>query len=226
MQGTLANVLAIILGAILGTLFGRQLPEKIKNTVMQGVGLVVLFIGLDMALETENLLIVLLSILAGAVIGELLSIQERLNKWGEKLKNRFDSTGGSLFTQGFVSSSLIYCVGALAVMGPLESGLKGEHSILYAKSILDGVMSIVLSATFGIGVAFSALAVLLYQGSITLMAGWVSTFLTEAVISEITATGGILIIGLGIIILDIKDIKVGNLLPSLLFAFLLALFWN
>lgn len=226
MQGTLANVLAIILGAILGTLFGKQLPEKIKNTVMQGVGLVVLFIGLDMALETENLLIVLLSILAGAVIGELLSIQERLNKWGEKLKNRFDSTGGSLFTQGFVSSSLIYCVGALAVMGPLESGLTGEHSILYAKSILDGVMSIVLSATFGIGVAFSALAVLLYQGSITLMAGWVSTFLTEAVISEITATGGILIIGLGIIILDIKDIKVANLLPALLFAFVLALFWN
>ena len=226
MQGTLANVLAIILGAILGTLFGRQLPEKIKNTVMQGVGLVVLFIGLDMALETENLLIVLLSILGGAVIGELLSIQERLNKWGEKLKNRFDSTGGSLFTQGFVSSSLIYCVGALAVMGPLESGLTGEHSILYAKSILDGVTSIVLSATFGIGVAFSALAVLLYQGSITLMAGWVSTFLTEAVISEITATGGILIIGLGIIILDIKDIKVGNLLPALLFAFVLALFWN
>ena len=226
MQGTLVNVAAIILGAILGTLFGRQLPEKIKNTVMQGVGLGVLLIGFQMALGAENLLIVIFSMVAGAVTGELLSIQERLNKWGEKLENRFAANGNNLFTKGFVSSSLIYCVGAMAVMGPLESGLTGEHTILYAKSILDGVISIILSATFGIGVAFSSLSVFIYQGSITLMAGWVSTFLDDAIISEITATGGLLIIGLGLTILEIKEIKVGNLLPALLFAFVLALFWS
>lgn len=226
MQGTLVNVMAIILGAILGTSFGKYLPKKIKNTVMQGVGLGILLIGFQMALETENILIVLFSVVAGAVTGELLSIQERLNNLGEKLENRFASSRDNRFTKGFVSSSLIYCVGALAVMGPLESGLTGEHSILYAKSMIDGVMSIVLGAAFGIGVAFSALSVFLYQGAITLMAGWFSTFLNDAVISEISATGGILIIGLGLTILDIKEIKAGNLLPALFFAFVLALFWS
>jgi len=226
MQGTLVNAAAIIAGALLGTLFGVYLPEKIRVTVMQGIGLGTLLIGFQMALGVENILLLLLSLVAGAITGEICSIQERLNSWGKALEKRFSSPGNDLFTKGFVTTTLLFCVGAMAIVGPLESGLTGEHSILYAKSLIDGVASIILSASFGVGVAFSALSVFLYQGSITLLAGWLNTYLTETVIAEVTATGGLLIVGIGLNILEIKEIKVGNLLPALLYAFLLALLWG
>nr|PZN03277.1 MAG: DUF554 domain-containing protein [Bacillota bacterium] len=214
MLGTIINSLAIVVGALMGSFLKGRFPENISTTLMQGLSLVVMLIGLSMALETKNLLIVTLSIVSGAVLGEIMRIEERLNRLGENLEKRFGGGDGD-FTKAFVSASLIYCVGAMAIMGALESGLTGNHSILLVKSILDGVSSVVFSSTLGIGVAFSAATVFIYQGSITLAAGLIKSYLTDVVIAEMTAAGGLLIFGIGINMLERNSrIKVGNLLPS------------
>lgn len=214
MLGTIINSLAIVVGALMGSFLKGRFPENISTTLMQGLSLVVMLIGLSMALETKNLLIVTLSIVSGAVLGEIMRIEERLNRLGENLEKRFGGSDGD-FTKAFVSASLIYCVGAMAIMGALESGLTGNHSILLVKSILDGVSSVVFSSTLGIGVAFSAATVFIYQGSITLAAGLIKSYLTDVVIAEMTAAGGLLIFGIGINMLERNSrIKVGNLLPS------------
>lgn len=214
MLGTIINSLAIVVGALMGSFLKGRFPENISTTLTQGLSLVVMLIGLSMALETKNLLIVTLSIVSGAVLGEIMRIEERLNRLGENLEKRFGGGDGD-FTKAFVSASLIYCVGAMAIMGALESGLTGNHSILLVKSILDGVSSVVFSSTLGIGVAFSAATVFIYQGSITLAAGLIKSYLTDVVIAEMTAAGGLLIFGIGINMLEGNSrIKVGNLLPS------------
>ena len=226
MLGTVVNAAAILVGALLGRFLKAGLPEKIKSIILQAVGLVTILIGLKMVLEGRNILLIFGSMLAGAITGELLALEERLQKWGVALQRRFSSPGGDAFTQGFVTASLLFCVGAMAVMGALESGLTGKHTTLLAKSVLDGISSIMLSAVLGPGVAFAALPVFLYQGSITVLAGSMRPFFTEAVLAEMTATGGLLILGISLNILEIKQIKVGNLLPALLYAFVLALFFG
>lgn len=226
MLGTVVNVAAILVGALLGRFLKAGLPEKIKSIILQAVGLVTILIGLQMVLEGRSILLIFGSMLAGAITGELLALEERLQKWGVALQRRFSSPGGDAFTQGFVTASLLFCVGAMAVMGSLESGLTGKHTTLLAKSVLDGISSIMLSAGLGPGVAFAALPVFLYQGSITVLAGSLRHFFTEAVLAEMTATGGLLILGISLNILEIKKIKVGNLLPALLYAFVLALFFG
>ncbi|MCF6096269.1 DUF554 domain-containing protein [Thermovorax subterraneus] len=215
MFGTVINSIAIIMGALLGNLLKGRFSENISTTLMQGLSLVVMLIGLSMALKTENLLIVTLSIVSGAVLGEIMKIEERLNRLGETLEKRFGGGDGD-FTKAFVSASLIYCVGAMAIMGAIESGLTGNHSILLVKSILDGVSAVVFSSTLGIGVAFSAATVFLYQGSIAMAAGFIKSYLTDAIITEMTAAGGLLIFGIGINMLEGKSrVKVGNLLPAI-----------
>ncbi len=228
MLGTVVNAVAILVGALLGRFVKAGLPERIKNIILQAIGLITILIGLQMVLEARNVLLILGSMLAGAISGELLALEERLQKWGESLQRRFSSPGGTgaTFTQGFVTASLLFCVGAMAVMGSLESGLTGKHTTLFAKSILDGITSIMLGAGLGPGVAFAALPVFLYQGSITLLAGSLRSLMTEAVLAEMTATGGLLILGISLNILEIKKIKVGNLLPALLYAFILAFFFG
>ncbi len=226
MLGTVVNVAAILVGALLGRFLKAGLPEKIKSIILQAVGLVTILIGLQMVLEGRSILLIFGSMLAGAITGELLALEERLQKWGVALQRRFSSPGGDAFTQGFVTASLLFCVGAMAVMGSLESGLTGKHTTLLAKSVLDGISSIMLSAGLGPGVAFAALPVFLYQGSITVLAGSLRHFFTEAVLAEMTATGGLLILGISLNILEIKKIKVGNLLPALLYAFVLALLFG
>ncbi|MDN5332020.1 MAG: uncharacterized protein PWP45_1245 [Tepidanaerobacteraceae bacterium] len=214
MFGTIVNSAAIIVGALTGNLLKGRFPENISSTLMQGLSLVVMLIGLSMALKTENLLIVTLSIVSGAILGEIMRIEEKLNRLGETLERRFGNGDGD-FTRAFVSASLIYCVGAMAIMGAIESGLTGNHSILFVKSILDGVSAVVFSSTLGIGVAFSAITVFLYQGSIALAAGFIKSYLTDAIIAEMTAAGGLLIFGIGINMLEGKSrVKVGNLLPA------------
>lgn len=215
MLGTIVNVAAIITGAVLGNFLKSGFPENIKSTIMQGLSITVMLIGLSMALKTQNILVVTLSIVVGAVTGEILRIEDRLNNFGKNLEERFGNGEGD-FTRAFVSASLIYCVGAMAIMGSIESGLTGNHTTLFVKSILDGVSAVVFSSSMGIGVAFSALPVFLYQGSITVAAAYVKSFLTEAIIREMTATGGLLIFAIGINMLGIKvNIKVGNLLPAI-----------
>ncbi len=219
MTGTLVNAAAIITGSFLGLLFKKGLPERLRQTLMYAIGLGVLLIGGKMALQAQNILIVLTSLVLGGILGELINIEGYLEKFGLYIQSRVDEN--SSIAKAFVTSSLLYCVGSMAVMGALESGLTGNHSTLYAKSILDGVTSVIFASTLGIGVVFAALPVLLYQGAITLAASLLQPLLTPEAVAEMTGTGGLLIIGIGLSLLEIKKLKIGNLLPGILIALIL-----
>ncbi|HHX24451.1 MAG: DUF554 domain-containing protein [Tepidanaerobacteraceae bacterium] len=222
MLGTIVNTVTVVIGALLGCLLKERFSENIKNTVMHGLTLTVMLIGISMAISTSNFLIVTLSMVIGGIIGELLKIEDRLNAFGNQLEARFAKEDGN-FTKAFVSASLVYCVGAMAILGAIQSGLSGDHSTLFVKSILDGVSAIVFSSTLGIGVAFAAIPVFLYQGAIALGAASVKAFITDTIITEMTATGGLLIFAIGINLLGLNvKIKVGNLLPAVLVAVILA----
>lgn len=222
MLGTVVNALAILAGGLLGAVLGGVIKEKSRDTVMQGLGLSVAIIGLTMALKSANPLIGIASLVLGGLVGEWIEIEGRLYKAAARVEKRFVRGKGGL-AQGFVTTSLIYCVGAMAIMGSLESGMTGNHATLYAKAMLDGVSAVVFASTLGLGVALSSLSVFVYQGAITLLAAWISQWLTPAAVNEMTATGGILIVAIGLNILGIKNIRVGNLLPAILIAVLLTL---
>ncbi len=225
MIGTIVNVAAIIVGSLAGFLVKGRLPERFQNIVMQGISLAVLIIGLQMAFSVESTkgtLVVIFSLVIGGIIGEILRVESRLEGFGELIQKRFGSDDG-LFVQGFVQSSLIYCVGAMAIMGAIQDGLNNDPSILFTKSLLDGTASVAFSATFGIGVLFSSIPVLLYQGSITLLASWAQKILNQDVVAMMTATGGLLIMAIGLNMLLSAKIKIGNLLPSIFVAIAIAL---
>lgn len=217
--GTIANVVTIIIGTMLGLTL-TSIKERYKETIMQGIGLTVVVIGLQMAFETESIIIVLLSILFGALIGEALQLEERLNNLAHTISRKFTKGKDSAnFAQAFITASLIFVVGAMAILGPLDSGMRGDHGILYTKSILDGFTAMVLTSTLGIGVGLSAIPVFLYQGTIALFAAKINKYIPEVIlnslITEITAIGGILIIAIGLNILNLMKIRVTNLLPAL-----------
>lgn len=214
MLGTIVNSIAIIIGSSIGVLITRGIKDEYKKTIMDGIGLTVILIGLMGGIKSENIILVTISIVLGSIIGEMMGIERKLDNLGNKLEERFGKDN-STFSKGFVTASLVYCVGAMAIVGSLESGLMGDHSTLFAKSILDGISSIIFSSTLGIGVAFSAIPVLLYQGIITLLATFLKDVLKPEVIMEMSAVGGILIMAIGINILEIKKIKVGNMLPGI-----------
>lgn len=221
MLGNVVNGLAIVIGSLIGLLLTRGLPEKIKITIMQAVGLAVVLIGIKMGIGSQEMLVVVLSLAVGGLVGEALDIEMKLERFGNALQKRVARGGDSTFAQGFVSASLIYCVGAMAVMGALQSGLEGDHSILYAKALIDGVTSIIFASTLGIGVLFSAISVVFYQGTITLLASYISGLLTSAIILEMSATGGLLIAAIGFNLLGTSRIRVGNLLPAVFVPILL-----
>jgi uncharacterized membrane protein YqgA involved in biofilm formation len=215
MLGTLINTAAVILGSLVGLSLHRGLPERIKRITFQGVGLVTLFIGVQMALQTRNLVVLFTSILIGAIIGGVIDVQRHLERFGNFLKAKSGSTD-ERFTDGMLTAFLIFCVGPMTILGSVQDGLNGDPSILIAKSILDGFVSVSLASTLGVGVLFSAVPLFLFQGATTLMAAYSRTFFTEILIRELSAVGGILLLGLGIKMLEIKDIDVANLLPSLI----------
>ncbi len=220
MLGTIVNTLAIIAGAVLGLFLRKGIPQRFRDIVIQGLGLVVALIGIKMAFKTNNELIVIFSLVLGGCLGEALDLERLLEKIGERLNALVKSREGD-FVKGFVSCSLLYCVGAMAIMGALESGLTGKHNILYVKSALDGFSAIIFASSIGSGVLFSSLSVLVYQGLITLLAQTVKVFMTDAVIAEMTATGGLLIIAVASNLLGIKQFKVANLLPAIFVAIIL-----
>ena len=214
MIGTIVNIAAVLGGSTVGVLFRGRFPEKVQNTVIHGISLAVILIGMQMAFSIEkdpDILLVIFSLVIGAVIGESLQIEKRLNKFGESLKEKFGG-GDDLFVQGFVQASLIYCVGAMAIMGAIQDGLNSNPSILYTKSLLDGITSIAFAASTGIGVAFSVIPIFIYQGSITLASSWAAVYLTEDMIRVMTASGGLLITAIGLNMLGVSKIKTGNLL--------------
>ncbi|ERM92762.1 membrane protein [Caldanaerobacter subterraneus subsp. yonseiensis KB-1] len=215
MLGTIVNSIAIIVGGTIGTLLKVGIPDRFKNIVMQGVALSVAIIGISSGLQFNNLMLVIVSLVIGGVIGEALDIEGYLNRLGDTLQRKLSKDNGSTISKGFVTASLVYCVGAMAIVGSLKEGLSGDHSILFAKSVLDGISSIIFASTFGVGVIFSAISVFLYQGSITLGASFLQELLIKPVIDDMTAVGGILIFAISLNMLEIKSIKVGNLLPSI-----------
>ncbi|KIL38807.1 membrane protein [Gordoniibacillus kamchatkensis] len=221
--GTIVNAAAIIVGGLLGICL-PGIPERVKRTVMQGLGLAVGVLGLSMALKTDNLLIMIVSLVIGGLLGEWLQIERRLEQAGEWLERKSGalSKGRGKFAEGFVTTTLIYCVGAMAILGSIDSGLRHNHLILYTKSMLDGFSSIIFASTLGVGVLFSALPVFVYQGAIALCASLITLLVGDemlgAMIKEVSAVGGVLIIGIGLNVLEIKRVHVGNLLPSLLIA--------
>jgi uncharacterized protein len=217
--GTLANTGAIIAGSLLGLILGKRLPERFKTILMQAIGLALIFIGLQMAFAAKDILIVTGCLLMGAVTGEALNIEQRIESFGQWLKIRFRSSS-STFVQGFVSASLVYVTGAMAIVGSIQDGTMGDARTLYIKSLLDGILSLAFSATLGIGVLFSAFSVLVVQGSITLLSSVLLFMQEPEIIVAITATGGLLILGIGTNILEITKIRIGNLIPALFYAVL------
>ncbi len=213
MLGTIVNCLAIICGSFAGMLFRNGIPEKYNQTVMQAIGLAVILVGIKSALGCDDLLVIIISLALGSVLGEFIGIESYLDKLGNFLETKlFKNSKG--FSAGFVTASLLYCVGSMAIVGSLESGLTGNHDTLYAKACLDGISGIILTSSLGIGVMFSAIPVLVYQGGITLMAGVLKPLLIPAVVSQMSGTGGLLILALGLNMLREKKIKVGNMLPA------------
>jgi len=222
MKGTIVNVIAIFLGCAIGIILRSKFPQKIEKIIMQVLGLVSLLIGIQMAVKANNILLVIFSLVIGGVIGEIIGIERGLEKFGENIKKKFKgNVNTERFVEGFLTASLLYCVGSMAIMGAIKEGLSGNPDILYTKSLLDGVTSIAFTAAMGIGVLFSTIPVFLYQGGITLLAHTVKDLLSPEIINEMTAVGGILILGIGLGLLEIKKIKVGNLLPAILLAALL-----
>ncbi len=225
MKGTLVNTVAVLVGSGLGVLLKTGLAEKYKETVMQTLGLAVGIIGIKMALASENFIMVILSLVIGAIMGEYFTLNKKIDNLGQKLTAKCGEKYGDVGV-GFVTASLIYCIGAMAIVGALQDGINGDAGILYAKALLDGISAIVFAATLGIGVSLSALSILVYQGSITLLAGVLQPLLIPAVITEITATGGVLIIAIALSMLNILKIRIANLLPSMLVVIFFAYLWK
>lgn len=214
MLGTVVNSVAIIIGGIIGLFLKKGIKDEYKDTIMNGIGLCIIIIGIMGAIESQNIILVVASIVLGSILGETIDIEKRLNTLGDNLEKRF-SKDGSNFSKGFVTASLVFCIGAMAIQGSIQSGLTGDHSILLIKTVLDGTLSVMFASTLGIGVAFSSIAVFLYQGSITLLANGIKGFMTPDIINEMSAVGGVLIMAIGINILEIKKIRIGNMLPAI-----------
>ncbi len=226
MIATLINSGVIILGCIVGFFIKGGIPERFNKTIMNGLELCAMFIGFSGALEGKNIIITIVSMSVGAFIGELIDIDKWINKLGDTLQNKFNkgNRNENKIAEGFVTSSLLYCVGAMSIVGAMQAGLSGNYDTIYAKTVLDGVSSIIFSASLGIGVIFSSVTVLIYQGGITLCASFLSGILSQPVIAEMTAVGSLMIVGLGLNLLEATDIKIANLLPGILVPIILGIF--
>ncbi|MEE4255449.1 MAG: DUF554 domain-containing protein [Bacteroidales bacterium] len=220
-MGTIINVAAVIVGSLIGLLINRKLPQKIVTIIFQVMGLFTLVLGISMSLKTEHYIIVIASLVLGAVIGEWIGLEKYMNQWSEKLKSRL-KFGNDKFTDGLVTAFLLYCMGAMTILGAVEEGLEGTYDILLMKSLMDGVSSVALASALGVGVIFSVIPMLVYQGGLTLFSAYVEEHFTEVIISDLSATGGILLIGLGINILEIKHLKILNMVPALVIVVILS----
>lgn len=216
MIGTLINAVAVIIGGGLGLLFRRQLPARLTDSLIKAMGLCVFVIGISGAIKGDIMLLVV-SLGLGTLIGEILDIDKALNRLGAWLQKKLGS-GESKLAEGFVTTTLLFCVGAMAIVGSIESGLTGDHSIIFTKSVIDAVSAIVFASALGAGVLLSAIPVLLYQGSIVLFAGALQGVFSEALITQISATGSVMILALGLNMITGTKIKAANLLPGLLIA--------
>ena len=212
--GAAVNAAAVLVGGLVGLLIGKALNKRIGDAVMTGLALVVIYIGFSGALKGQNTLVTIISIAIGAVLGTIMHLEDGVKLLGKKIEEQVSKNGEGKIAKGFVSSSLLFCVGAMAITGPLDSGLTGNHTTQYTKALLDGIGAIVFASSLGVGVLFSAGFILLYQGSITLLAVYIKPFLSEVVINEMTCVGSLLIMALGFNMLGITKIKVMDIVPA------------
>ena len=213
--GSIVNALSVIVGSIIGIYFGSFLSEKIRKAIFQIIGLFTLVLGIQMSLKTNQFLILLLSLITGTIIGESLSIEKGIESLSNKLKIKLES-GNKLFSEGLITAFLLYCIGSMTFVGSIEEGIHQDRTLMYTKSLMDGITSILLASSFGTGVLFSAIPLLIFQSALTLGAFYFESYLYPKLITEISAVGGIIIIGIGLNILEITKIKVSNMLPALL----------
>jgi uncharacterized protein len=215
--GTLVNAAAVVIGSLLGLLFRKALPERVVDAVMKVMALFTIFLGIKMALGTQELLLLIFSLVLGTITGEVLNLESRLERLSEKIKSRGSFGGSSTFSEGFITAFLLFCMGSMTILGAIEEGLGKNPDLLYTKSMMDGFSSMALASALGVGVLFSSLPLLVYQGALTFFAYWLQHHLNPGLISEISATGGILLIGLGISISGIQKVRVINMIPALVF---------
>jgi uncharacterized membrane protein YqgA involved in biofilm formation len=221
MLGTITNALAVVFGGLLGLGLCRGLSEKYKLTVQGALGLCIVFIGVSGAVKNminpdANPFLFILSLAAGGFLGEKLGIEEKMEILGQRLERRFASGQDGAFAKGFVSGSLLFCVGSMGILGSIEDGIRGAHDILFAKAVIDGILAMILASALGVGVLFSGISVFIYQGAITVTASLIAPFISDAMLLEIGIAGGILISAIGFNMLGVTKIKVGNLLPGIL----------
>lgn len=214
MLGTIVNSLAIVAGGLLGLLFKNIIPLKLSDSLLKASAMAVLAVGIKLCLQGENLSLLIVSVILGTLIGELIDIESKLDNLGKFIESKFKNNGSNI-TQGFVSCTLVYCVGSMAIVGAIQSGLTGNHEILFSKAMLDGIISITMAVSMGVGVVFSSISVFIYQGTITVLAQFLQSILSDVVVKEMTAIGGVLIMVISLNFLEIKRIKVGNMLPAI-----------
>lgn len=223
-MGTVVNVAAIAGGSLLGLLVGRGIKEKYQETVIYGLALCVIVLGIQIALQGQHILLTIISLVVGSILGEALGIEEKLEQVGTLLAEKFQKSrkkgdaGTDAFVEGFLTASLLYCVGAMAIVGSIQDGLSGDPTTLYTKALIDGLSGIIYASNFGVGVLFSALSVGVYQGILTALAGFLGPWMSQLVVQEVAACGGLMILGIGLNMTKLLKIRVGNMLPGLLVA--------
>ncbi len=217
MIGVIVNSITVILGSILGLAFGNKLNDDNRNIVSNSAGVVTLILGIQMALTTQNPVVILLAMITGGLTGHLLGIEKTILNLGERIRKITGSKDGEGFAHGFLSAVVLFCVGAMTIIGSFRSGTSGDNSLIFLKSTLDGFMAIILASTLGIGVLFSSIVILLYQGILVLSAGWLQPYIDERLLTEIGAVGGLLVLFIGLDLLKIKKVSTADFLPSLLF---------
>lgn len=224
MLGNIINVAAIVFGCAAGKLFGNRLTENYRDAAVKAGGLALLLLGIQMALGGNHFILILLSMVIGSIIGEAIDIDGAMERFGKKVEEKF-AAGNSGFSKAFVYATLLFCIGPMSIMGSIAGALRGEHGILITKAVLDGIFSAILTVTMGFGVIGAAVTTGVYQGAIVLCARWVDQYLTEAIVTEMTATGGLLILAIGLNMLKIREFKTANLLPALLLICVFVAIW-
>lgn len=219
--GTIVNVGTVILGSILGLIFHAKLPQRIVKITFQAVGLFTIYLGITMTMKTQNILILIFSMVLGSAFGEWIDLEKYINQFSSWIKRKLKSKNEN-FSEGLITAFLLFCIGSMTILGAFEEGTQSNSDLLIAKSVMDGFGALALASALGIGVMFSIIPLFLFQGGLTVLAWWIGGLMPEQIINEMSAAGGLMLVGLGFSIMDIKKIKVVNMLPSLIFAVILA----
>lgn len=221
--GPMVNAAAVVAGGLIGLALGSRLPERMRTVVFQGLGLCTLLIGMQMAFRTASPIILIFSVLLGGLCGEALDLEGRFMRLSDRLKNRLRSANPR-FTEGMINATVLFCIGAMSIVGSFDEGLRGDRTLVYSKSVMDGFTAIALASAYGLGVPCAAVPLLLYQGALVIFAGLLQPWLSQELLNELTAVGGLFIIGIGLMLLNVVQVRLTNLLPAFLFAAVLANF--